>query len=161
VSTDGAVRRSDKSAIRPRYEGDLSETPQGRTRAGTRRTGGYAQDVRRFFRPGWLGLHLIAIVLIGVFMLAGWWQLARAQGGNLQSWAYVIEWPMFAIFVVAMWVRMVRDELRGETNADPGTVTPPGAAPSPEIADIDDEDDEELAAYNRRLARLNDEASRR
>ncbi|MFL6053505.1 MAG: hypothetical protein ACJ72W_11390 [Actinoallomurus sp.] len=117
--------------------------------------------MRPFFRPGWLGLHLIAILLIGVFVLAGWWQLARAQGGNLQSWAYVIEWPMFAIFVVAMWVRMVRDELRGETNADPGTVTPPGAAPSPQIADIDDEEDEELVAYNRRLARLNDEASRR
>jgi DNA-binding transcriptional regulator of glucitol operon len=116
--------------------------------------------VRPFFRPGWLGLHLIAILLIGVFVLAGWWQLARAQGGNLQSWAYVIEWPMFAIFVVAMWVRMVRDELRGETNADPGTMTPSGAAPSPQIADID-EDDEELVAYNRRLARLNDEASRR
>ncbi|MEV5709048.1 hypothetical protein [Actinoallomurus sp. NPDC052274] len=116
--------------------------------------------MRRFFRPGWLGLHSIAIVLIGIFMLAGWWQLERAQGGNLQSWAYVIEWPMFAIFVVAMWVRMVRDELRGETNADPGPVTPPGAAPSPVIADIDDEDDEELAAYNRRLARLNDEAAR-
>jgi hypothetical protein len=116
--------------------------------------------VRRFFTPGWIGLHLVAIVLMGVFLLAGGWQLTRAQGGNLQSWAYVIEWPMFAIFVVAMWVRMVRDELRGETNADPGTVTPPGAAPSPRIDDIDDEEDEELAAYNRRLARLNDEASR-
>ncbi|MCO6004891.1 hypothetical protein NE236_07850 [Actinoallomurus purpureus] len=115
--------------------------------------------MRRFFKPGWLGLHLIAIVLIGVFLLAGWWQLARAQGGNLQSWAYVIEWPMFAIFVVAMWVRMVRDELRGETG-DPGTVTPSGAAPSRRHAAIDDGDDEELAAYNRRLARLNDEASR-
>jgi DNA-binding transcriptional regulator of glucitol operon len=111
--------------------------------------------VRRFFTPGWLGLHLIAIVLIGVFLLAGWWQLTRAQGGNLQSWAYVIEWPMFAVFVVAMWVRMVRDELRGETR-ETRTVVPSRAAPQVEI---DDEDDEELAAYNRRLARLNDEAT--
>jgi len=112
--------------------------------------------VRRFFTPGWLGLHLIAIVLIGVFMLAGWWQLTRAQGGNLQSWAYVIEWPMFAIFVVAMWVRMVRDELRGETHETRSAV-PGRAAP---YVEIDDEDDEELAAYNRRLARLNDETTR-
>jgi DNA-binding transcriptional regulator of glucitol operon len=119
---------------------------------------GTLTHVRRFLTPGWLGLHLIAIVLIGIFMLAGWWQLARAQGGNLQSWAYVIEWPMFAIFVVAMWVRMVRDELRGETRQDPGTMVPDRAAPAGEI---DDEDDEELAAYNRRLARLNDEAPRR
>lgn len=114
--------------------------------------------MRRFFTPGWLGLHLVAILLIAAFLLAGWWQLGRAQGGNLQSWAYVIEWPLFAIFVVAMWLRMVRDELRGEADADPGTETPPAAAPSQEI---DDEGDEELAAYNRRLARLNDEASRR
>ena len=109
--------------------------------------------MRKFFTPGWLGLHLIALVLIGCFMLAGWWQLTRAQGGNLQSWAYVIEWPMFAIFVVAMWVRMVRDELRGDTGEKP-PVTPRRSAP---YAEIDEGNDVELAAYNRRLARLNDE----
>lgn len=99
---------------------------------------------------------MVAIVLIGVFLLAGWWQLTRAQGGNLQSWAYVVEWPMFAIFVVAMWVRMVRDELRGETR-ETAAIVPRRSAPQVEI---DDTDDEELAAYNRRLARLNDEATR-
>ncbi|MDN3352370.1 hypothetical protein [Actinomadura sp. DC4] len=113
--------------------------------------------MRKFFTPGWLGLHLIAIVLIGIFLLAGWWQLTRAQGGNLQSWAYVIEWPMFAIFVVAMWVRMVRDELRGEPAEPRRSFIPSRSAPHMEI---DDEDDEELAAYNRRLARLNDETTR-
>jgi hypothetical protein len=121
---------------------------------------GYARYVRRFFTPGWIGLHFVAIVLIAAFLLAGYWQLGRAQGGNLQSWAYVIEWPMFAIFVVVMWVRMVRDELRGkpdeETGDDAATPAPAMAPP----AEIDDEEDEELAAYNRRLARLNDEASR-
>jgi DNA-binding transcriptional regulator of glucitol operon len=119
------------------------------------RDAGTLTYVRRFFTPGWLGLHLIALVLIGIFLLAGWWQLTRAQGGNLQSWAYVIEWPMFAGFVVAMWVRMVRDELRGENDA--GTIVPARAAPR---MAIDDADDEELAAYNRRLARLNDETTR-
>ena len=130
-----------------------------RSGGGLPRPGGGAgtlTGVRRFFTPGWLGLHLIAIALIGVFLLAGWWQLTRAQGGNLQSWAYVIEWPMFAVFVVAMWVRMVRDELHGVTR-ETRTVVPSRAAPQVEI---DDEDDEELAAYNRRLARLNDEATR-
>jgi hypothetical protein len=38
-----------------------------------------------------------------------------------------------------------------------GTIVPRRAAPQVEI---DDEDDEELAAYNRRLARLNDETAR-
>jgi hypothetical protein len=111
--------------------------------------------VRRFFTPGWLGLHLVAVLLIGAFLLAGWWQLVRAQGGNLQSWAYVIEWPLFGVFVVAMWVRMVRDELNGDERR-PGheAATPVGRA----VPSYDDEDDEELAAYNRRLARLSDEA---
>lgn len=114
--------------------------------------------MRRFFTPGWLGLHLAAVVLTGAFVLAGWWQLLRARGGNLQSWAYVIEWPLFAVFVIAMWVRMVRDELHGD-DGQPARETlrvPERAVPS-----YDDEDDEELAAYNRRLARLSDEASRR
>jgi hypothetical protein len=111
--------------------------------------------VRRFFTPGWLGLHLIAVLLIGAFLLAGWWQLVRAQGGNLQSWAYVIEWPLFAVFVVAMWIRMVRDELNGDERPSGQGVAPPAERGVPTY---DDEDDEELAAYNRRLARLSDEA---
>lgn len=110
--------------------------------------------MRRFFTPGWLGLHAIAIVLIGVFLLAGWWQLERATGGNLQSWAYTFEWPLFAVFVVVMWVRMVRDELSPPEDEEEGE---PAAEVTPPVL-IDDEEDAELAAYNRRLARLNEEA---
>jgi hypothetical protein len=145
-----ALTRAPTDDLRPVASCGAKHGGVGRASGGA----GTLTYVRRFFTPGWIGLHLVAIVLIGVFMLAGWWQLARAQQGNLQSWAYVIEWPMFAVFVVAMWVRMVRDELRGDVE-DPGTVTPARAAP---YVEIDDEDDEELAAYNRRLARLNDQA---
>jgi hypothetical protein len=121
--------------------------------------------VRRFFTLGWLGLHLLAIVLIGLFLLAGYWQFFRAEGGNIQSWAYVIEWPLFAGFVVVMWVRMVRDELHpqqagvvaGGVDAVPGEALV-AAAVAP--VEFDDEPDDELAAYNRRLARLNDEPGR-
>lgn len=114
--------------------------------------------MRRFLTPNWLGLHLIAVLLIGVFLLAGWWQFDRARGGNLQSWAYVIEWPLFAVFVGAMWVRMVRDELRGPVDEESAR---PGARATAPVYAYEDEDDEELAAYNRRLARLSDEAAGR
>jgi hypothetical protein len=113
--------------------------------------------VRRFFTPGWLGLHAIAIVLIGLFLLAGYWQVLRGESGNLQSWAYAFEWPLFAVFVVVMWVRMVRDELRGEDPDEDDTEVPARAAPVVEY--VPEEGDEELTAYNRRLARLHDEAS--
>lgn len=115
--------------------------------------------MRRFFTPGWLGLHAIAIVLTGLFLLAGWWQVLRGESGNLQSWAYAFEWPLFAVFVVVMWVRMVRDELRSDDEDEETTEVPEGAAPAPVVQYVPEEGDEELVAYNRRLARLHDEAS--
>jgi DNA-binding transcriptional regulator of glucitol operon len=120
--------------------------------------------VRRFLTPGWLGLHALAIALFTVFLWFGWWQLSRAQEGNDRSWAYVFEWPVFAIFVVVMWVKMIRDEL-----ADPGGALARQAAPEPsaeppataEIIRQHEAEDAELAAYNRYLARLNAQTDRR
>jgi DNA-binding transcriptional regulator of glucitol operon len=114
--------------------------------------------VRRFFTAGWLGLHAVAVVLIGLFLALGWWQLQRAGAGNMRSWAYVFEWPMFSVFVVAMWIKMVHDELTGVTTGgtargETATGAPAGGAAPPVV----EEEDDELAAYNRYLARLDDE----
>ncbi|WP_033323039.1 hypothetical protein [Actinomadura atramentaria] len=118
--------------------------------------------MRRFLTPGWLGLHAIAIVLCLSFLVFGWWQLDRAQAGNDRSWAYVFEWPVFSIFVVVMWVKMIRDERSG--------VQPPSATPIEEPAEAkitrqiirqQEEEDPSLAAYNRYLARLNSETGGR
>lgn len=119
--------------------------------------------MRRFFTPGWLGLHALAVCLVTVFLLLGWWQFQRASDGNMRSWAYVLEWPLFAVFALAMWVKMIHDELtegpagaRGD--AAPAAGSGRAAGPGAGIG-IDDEEDEELAAYNRYLARLDAEAS--
>lgn len=119
--------------------------------------------MRRFFTPGWLGLHALALTLVTVFLLLGWWQLGRASGGNMRSWAYALEWPLFAIFAVAMWVKMIHDELTGKTgDASAATAADGGLAAAGSGGRIDartnDEDDPELAAYNRYLARLDAEA---
>ncbi|POM23085.1 hypothetical protein BTM25_52910 [Actinomadura rubteroloni] len=118
-------------------------------------------DVRRFLTPGWLGLHAIAIVLFFSFLFFGWWQFERATGGNDRSWAYTFEWPVFSVFVVVMWIKMIRDELNG--------VKPPSAEPIEEPAEAkvtreiirrQEEEDPALAAYNRYLARLNAQGKR-
>lgn len=68
--------------------------------------------MRRLLTPPWLVLHFFAVVLTTGFVLLGWWQLSRAQGGSAISWGYAFEWPLFALFTVALWIRQMRLELR-------------------------------------------------
>ncbi|MFD0691728.1 hypothetical protein [Actinomadura fibrosa] len=118
--------------------------------------------MRRFLTPGWLGLHLLAIVLCASFLGFGWWQYDRAQAGNDRSWAYTFEWPIFAIFVIVMWVKMIRDERDGVAPPAPQVIEEPAeAAVTREIIRRQEEEDPALAAYNRYLARLNAETHRR
>jgi O-antigen/teichoic acid export membrane protein len=112
-------------------------------------------------------------VLVAGFLGLGWWQVRRAAAGNPLSYAYAVEWPLFAAFVVAMWVREVRLALRPpDPDAVPPTPQPAGAgyvpftvaprtaAPAAEYA-ADDPADPELSAYNRYLAWLNANPDRR
>ena len=101
-------------------------------------------------------LTVVMVVLVCAFGAMCWWQVTRALSGNTLSWAYVFEWPLFAGYVVYMWRRLSRE--RGGTTRSSGDTSATSARPG--VGDAPDEEDEELAAYNRRLARLNDEASR-
>ena len=122
------------------------------------------------FRPKWLGWHALMVVTVLGMLALGDWQLHRAEAGNGLSWAYTFEWPIFAGFAIVFWAKTIKDEFRPPARAEgldnvalpagrdgtagdvPGTDPGAGAA--------DDEDDEELAAYNAYLARLTAEASR-
>ena len=75
----------------------------------------------RFFTPGWLLRHAVALVVTAAFLGLGWWQWHRAQDGNALSWGYTFQWPLFALFVVALWVREIRAELSSDSVPD----TPP------------------------------------
>lgn len=130
--------------------------------------------MRRFLSPRWLAGHALMVVLVAAFLGLGWWQWQRAGEGNARSFAYALEWPLFALFVIFMWVKEVRDALRrpdggGDSRAGPsprGKVErahPFVGVASPSWAErirADEEEDEELAAYNRYLARLNAQAER-
>jgi hypothetical protein len=84
--------------------------------------------VRRLLTPPWIVLHCFAVVLTVAFGLLGWWQLSRAQGGNAISWGYAFEWPLFAVFTLALWIRQMRLELakdRPEGETPRGKPAPP------------------------------------
>jgi DNA-binding transcriptional regulator of glucitol operon len=116
--------------------------------------------MRRFLTPGWVARHVLTVVLIAGFLALGWWQLSRATGGNALSWAYTVEWPVFAAFVAFMWVREVRLELSQDRPAEP---PPPATVPvrrpvrvaRPGGPVADQPADPELDAYNDYLAWLN------
>jgi hypothetical protein len=117
--------------------------------------------VRHLLTPRWLARHVLALALIAACLLLGLWQLQRATSGNSLSWAYVLEWPLFAIFIGWMWLRAARDDLSHARGEDPyAAVRPPPLKPRMPVASrlapapTADEDDPQLAEYNRYLAWL-------
>jgi hypothetical protein len=70
-------------------------------------------------RPRWLAWHACAVLATAGMLWLGDWQLRRAESGNELSWAYTIEWPLFAIFGGYFWVKSLRDELRSQASPDP------------------------------------------
>ncbi|MBM7080341.1 MULTISPECIES: hypothetical protein [Micromonospora] len=128
--------------------------------------------MKRLWTPAWIVRHVALVVLVTGFLALGWWQISRAASGNTLSWAYAVEWPIFAGFVVFVWWREVRHALRAPTAAPP----PAGAAPAEPATPgpgtpvvrrpvrvarvpatpVDGADDADLTAYNRYLTWLND-----
>jgi hypothetical protein len=63
----------------------------------------------RFFTRRCIWLHVVTLLLVSSFLLAAWWQYECARGGNGLSWAYVFEWPAFAIYAIYMWWQLIHD----------------------------------------------------
>ena len=109
--------------------------------------------------------------MVVAFVLLGRWQWHRAEAGNSLSWAYTIEWPLFAAFVVFFWWKVLHYEIHPPDTAaelEPVEQTDLAEAGAPDEVEeedmppvFDDEDDPELAAYNRYLAGLNEQDERR
>lgn len=118
--------------------------------------------MRRFLTPRWVLWHVLALAGVAVCLLAGRWQYQRAAAGNMLSWAYTVQWPLFALFVVFLWVRAVRDVLgprpvKTQEPLRPRAAPTAAAAPRPAA----DDDDPQLAEYNRMLAWLAADPTRR
>jgi hypothetical protein len=67
---------------------------------------------RFLLAPRWLAWHAFAVVAFWGMCWLGDWQLHRALAGNALSWAYTVEWPIFAVTGAVFWARTVRDEFR-------------------------------------------------
>jgi DNA-binding transcriptional regulator of glucitol operon len=111
---------------------------------------------------------VLVVACFVAFLRLGWWQWDRAHaaGGGAQNLGYALQWPLFALFVLFGWGRVLRLEL---------AKSKPDSAPAPEPAvrarrrplprveppAVDDEPDDELAAYNRHLAWLHEQDQQR
>jgi len=108
------------------------------------------------------------VILTAACLVLGWWQIDRARGGNALSFGYAIEWPAFAIFVVFVWYREIRNQRAG-TPPEPVRISEPVLVRAKDTAPVEvavastastvstvstDEADPELAEYNRLLAWL-------
>ena len=126
--------------------------------------------------PRALGIHLTALVVVPACVVMAWWQGSRALGGNELSWAYAVEWPVFAGYGAYLWWKLIHETpgeraARSQASAAlpggvPGTVLAERSTGLGEAADwalVEDDGDQELAAYNRYLATLGaaDDAKRR
>jgi DNA-binding transcriptional regulator of glucitol operon len=124
---------------------------------------------RVFLTPKWLLRHALAVVLVLACLRLGWWQLDEARKtGSLQNIGYSLEWPLFALAVVFVWVRLMQWEIHPPAKqrrlSRPLHAAPPAAAPAPAPVPVDlprDETDERLDRYNAYLARLAAEEERR
>ena len=101
-----------------------------------------------------VALTVTVAVLVPGFLALGWWQLSRALSGNSLSWAYTFEWPLFAGYLIWVWRRLLREERILGAAGEGG---PPSDAVHPAV----EEEDEELAAYNRYLAALEESGRRK
>lgn len=54
-------------------------------------------------------LHFLLVTVVPGCLIAGWWQVHRALSGNLLSYFYSIEWPIFAILGVVAWWQLIHD----------------------------------------------------
>jgi DNA-binding transcriptional regulator of glucitol operon len=109
--------------------------------------------------------HVLVAACFVAFLALGWWQWERAHAadGGGQNLGYALQWPLFAAFIVYGWWRAIRIELHKSEPPEPPSprpVQPPRTGPAvPRYVapPIQDDGDEELAAYNRHLASLHEQ----
>ena len=104
-------------------------------------------------QPRWLVRHLVLIAALTGCFFGARWQLGRAvERHSVLNWSYGIEWCLFAGFALLCWGWYLRDDLRGPSDDAPA---PRPVGYQPVAQQVSDDEDPELAAYNRYLAGLN------
>jgi hypothetical protein len=84
-------------------------------------------DPGRTHLTGWEAgkVHITLVLVLALCLSAFWFEVRRALGGNELSWAYVFEWPIFAVFGVYMWwTTLHQNRRRRRTGPRPKVVAP-------------------------------------
>jgi hypothetical protein len=114
-------------------------------------------SAKDFWSGSAVRLHVTALIVVPGCLAAGGFELSRALAGNPLSWAYVFEWPFFAVFCVRIWWRLWHEE---RATAAPAAAPPtalPTALPAFSGAAGGADDDPQLRAWQDYLARLHAE----
>jgi len=115
--------------------------------------------LRLLASPRWLLRHLLLVVALATCWGFGRWQFHRAvERHSVLNWSYTLEWTLFGAFALLSWGWFLRDELRGEPEGrdEPEQLL---QVPQPVAVPVSDDEDPELAAYNRMLADLHRKAT--
>jgi hypothetical protein len=115
--------------------------------------------------------HLLLVVAVLVMLRLGQWQWDRANSptGGLQNYAYAMQWPLFAVFAIVVYVKTMRDDEHRRTSSDRGPLDPAESGVRRERgvrigvstpAVVVDDDDTETQEWNARLAALNAASAR-
>ena len=64
----------------------------------------------RWLSPRALLLHLMGVAWVTGCVLAAYWQVGRAAQGNVFSYLYAIEWPVFAVAGIMGWWALVHTD---------------------------------------------------
>jgi hypothetical protein len=66
--------------------------------------------MRKYFTWRCIGLHVLVLIIVPTFLLLGRWQYHVARSGNTLSWAYTFEWPLFALYALYVWWRLINEK---------------------------------------------------
>ncbi|WP_410171953.1 hypothetical protein [Amycolatopsis heterodermiae] len=107
-------------------------------------------------------IAIVATCLVSLLICCGlaWWQWDRftSANGTFQNLGYVLQWPLFGLFPAFMFwrIRRLREKAEAEPAPEPVPVAEvPAPRSRPDVQAPVDDEDEELAAYNRYLRELN------
>jgi hypothetical protein len=104
-------------------------------------------------------LHFLLVTVVPACLLAGWWQVHRALGGNLLSYFYSVEWPIFAILGGVAWWQLIHDVPTPAEYANPrrerrSFLHRDDEVPSPALVWDEALETPELRSYNQYLQAL-------
>ena len=111
--------------------------------------------LRRLLTPRWLLALLVSLAAAAAMVRLGMWQLGRGEARHsLQSYSYAVEWVLFAAFTLFCFGKLLLDS-GNDGGREVAVQDPPASVVLPPPAPVGGPVDDELAAYNAYLARLN------